>query len=335
MLELRDYLDLSESAARTQWLLIVDRQPTPTGARQVDFTPVETLLCFGLGLITTPGSSGRINLRESDDNVKRLAQLFKRTPGSLASKLANLDGRRENGARHERDLWIALTSEQGMRHFEILYAVIMSSARSIGLGYDRLPDFLGEESQSLQAVLEADQVSTADLMASIDDEVREWHDQHPTGDTAATERALLGTARVGQKQFAYAVLNNCGFICVFCGLGFRKAGLPSSKMLVASHIKSWRYSDNRERLDVRNGLAACPTHDAAFDSFLISVDDDLRILRTHTLATAIQADTFVQRNFGRVGMVDSLGLGETAIRPSPNYLAWHRGMSAEFGGVLS
>ncbi|WP_407664684.1 HNH endonuclease [Micromonospora tarensis] len=33
-------------------------------------------------------------------------------------------------------------------------------------------------------------------------------------------------------------------------------------MLVASHIKPWRVSTHAERLDPRNGLAACPTHDA-------------------------------------------------------------------------
>jgi putative restriction endonuclease len=37
-------------------------------------------------------------------------------------------------------------------------------------------------------------------------------------------------------------------------------------MLIASHIKPWRISTSTERLDVRNGLAACPTHDIAFDT---------------------------------------------------------------------
>ena len=42
------------------------------------------------------------------------------------------------------------------------------------------------------------------------------------------------------------------------------------RMLVASHIKPWKDSSPRERLDHRNGLAACPTHDAAFDAGLLA-----------------------------------------------------------------
>lgn len=335
MLELRDYLDLTVADAKAQWQSILDRQSVSTGARQGDFTAIETLLCFGLGLITSPGRSGRINLRETDTNVLRLAVLFKRAPGSLALKLANLDGRRENGAKHEQELWIALTSSEGLLRFQVLYAVVMEAGRSLGLDYRTLPDFLGEESRSFQTVLEADQISTPDLMESIDDEIREWYDTHPGGDLVATEKALLGTARVGQKQFAYSVLANCDFACVFCGLGFRSAGLPSSKMLVASHIKSWRFSDSRERLDIRNGVAACPTHDAAFDSFLISATDDLRILRTELLTLAIQQDSVIAKNFGPEALGAALQLSATAKAPLPSYLEWHRKKSSEFAGELS
>jgi putative restriction endonuclease len=37
-------------------------------------------------------------------------------------------------------------------------------------------------------------------------------------------------------------------------------------MLLAGHIKPWRDSTPIERLDPRNGLAACPAHDVAFDT---------------------------------------------------------------------
>jgi putative restriction endonuclease len=211
----------------------------------------------------------------------------------------------------------------------------MSAGRSIGLDYEQLPDFLGEESRSFQAVLEADQISTPDLMDSIDSEIRDWYDAHPDGDLSTTEKALLGTARVGQKQFAYSVLTNCGFVCVFCGLGFRSAGLPSSKMLVASHIKSWRFSDSRERVDIRNGVAACPTHDAAFDSFLISATDDLHILRAESLDIAIRTDALVNRNFGPEALGATLQIVGHAKAPSPAYLSWHRAMASDLGGPLS
>jgi putative restriction endonuclease len=211
--------------------------------------------------------------------------------------------------------------------------VLLEAGRSVGLEPDRLPDVLGSESGTFDAVLDADRVSTAELIVSVEGEVREWHDAHPGSDLSTTEKLMLGSARVGQKRFAFSVLNNCDFECVFCGLGFRSVGLPPSRMLVAGHIKSWSASDNRERLDVRNGLAACPTHDAAFDTFLISLSDDLRVLRTDALESARQMDAAVDRNFGAAGMRERIRFSESATPPSSDYLAWHRARSLqEIGG---
>jgi predicted restriction endonuclease len=39
-------------------------------------------------------------------------------------------------------------------------------------------------------------------------------------------------------------------------------------MLVAGHIKPWKDSTSAERMDLRNGLAACLSHDLAFDTGL-------------------------------------------------------------------
>ena len=38
-------------------------------------------------------------------------------------------------------------------------------------------------------------------------------------------------------------------------------------MLLAGHIKPWKDSTSSERLDLTNGLAACPSHDVAFEYF--------------------------------------------------------------------
>src|SRR5207342_3041074 len=74
-----------------------------------------------------------------------------------------------------------------------------------------------------------------------------------------TERILLAVARVGQHVFALNVLANCGGRCVFCGLNPGSFG--ARRMLVAGHIKPWKDSTSTERLDLRNGLAGCPSHD--------------------------------------------------------------------------
>ena len=325
MLELSDYLGLSTADARDQWKSILERSDIPFGSRQVDFTPVETLLCFGLGLISSPSKSGAINIKESNPMVIQLANLVKRRPGSLAAKLANLDGRRPNGAKHEKQLWIELTGD--LSRYFVLYEIAMDAARQLGLDQLKLPDFLGMESGTLAATVDADRVSNEDLRESIDPELRARFDDRGDDDFRVTERVLLGTARIGQKQFARSVLSNNGFSCVFCGLGFRSAGLPPARMLIASHIKAWSASTASERLDVRNGVAACPTHDAAFDSHLISIDSDLSIIRGPAIALAISKDPMIARNFGAGGMRDRIPIHSGSTAPAEAYLAWHRALA--------
>ncbi|GGE96076.1 HNH endonuclease [Mycetocola zhadangensis] len=325
MLELRDYLQLSRSAAEAQWREVLQRSSVPAGARQVDFAPIETLLCFGLGLIGHRSKRGNINISERDPVALKLASLVKRTPASLAAKLANLDGRRPNSARHERALWVALTND--LFHFGHLYATVIDAARLVGIDENQLPDFLDLPDTPLHAVVEADRISTDELRDSIEDEIRDWMNLNPGVDTVETERAMLGSARVGQQQFARKVLSNAGFACVFCGLSFKAMGLPSARMLVASHIKPWKNSIGSERIDPLNGLAACPTHDAAFDAFLITVLPDLSVVVTRELKKAIAGDAAIERNFGQEGLVRSLRIRARELAPGERYLSWHRKIS--------
>ena len=54
--------------------------------------------------------------------------------------------------------------------------------------------------------------------------------------------------------------------CVCNALPNATAG--RKRMLVAGHIKPWKDSTSAERMDLRNGLAACPSHDVAFNTGL-------------------------------------------------------------------
>lgn len=321
MLELRDYLDLNPNAAAAQWQAVLRRKSLAEGKRQEDFTPVETLLCFGLGLVGNRSTSGTINIPESSPVARKLASLFKRTPKSLAAKLANLDGRRPHAAKYEQQLWIQLTSDPF--HFESLYSIIMDAGRLVGLDEETLPDYLGVRDNKLQIVLEADSVSDDELMVSLEGAFAALNRPHDDNDNRDTERALLGTARVGQQQFARKVLTNSAFACVFCGSSTRSAKLPSSRMLIASHIKPWRTSEGRERVDPRNGLAACPTHDAAFEAYLISVDAGGAIVRSAALERAIATDESWRHNFGEHGLARRLLLPESSIMPAARYTDWH------------
>ena len=80
-----------------------------------------------------------------------------------------------------------------------------------------------------------------------------------------TERQAIVKSRIGQGQFRENLLSKYGK-CVITGVN-----IP--QVLVASHIKPWAVCDNRERLDVNNGLILSATYDRLFDSGLISFNE--------------------------------------------------------------
>lgn len=95
-------------------------------------------------------------------------------------------------------------------------------------------------------------------------------------------------------------------------------------MLTASHIKPWKDSNNDERLDTRNGLTACPTHDIAFDTGLITVDDDFRIQYASGVEADFASEPPLRAALGKPPLFDKLVLPTSAARPDFAYLDWHR-----------
>lgn len=82
-----------------------------------------------------------------------------------------------------------------------------------------------------------------------------------------TERRILAKARVGQGRFRADVAQawGKGEVCTLTGLA-----IP--ELLNASHIKPWRESSNRERLDPMNGLLLIAHADRLFDRYLMSFE---------------------------------------------------------------
>lgn len=76
--------------------------------------------------------------------------------------------------------------------------------------------------------------------------------------------------RVGQSYFRKMVLENYEEKCCITGLN-----VPQT--LRASHIVAWS-EDIRYRMNPENGLCLSATYDAAFDKYLISLDDDYRMI---------------------------------------------------------
>lgn len=87
---------------------------------------------------------------------------------------------------------------------------------------------------------------------------------------STTEREQLVAARMGQGLFRKELISIWGSCSV--------TGYSLTSLLVASHIKPWRWSSNKERLDPSNGLLLTPNLDKAFDRFLISFASSGNIL---------------------------------------------------------
>lgn len=81
-----------------------------------------------------------------------------------------------------------------------------------------------------------------------------------------TTKEALVQARVGQGRWRRDLL---GYWSSKCAI----SGLSVERLLRASHVKPWRDADNRERLDVFNGILLSPAYDAAFDAGLITFDE--------------------------------------------------------------
>jgi HNH endonuclease len=89
-------------------------------------------------------------------------------------------------------------------------------------------------------------------------------------DIETTERDSLIQSRIGQGKFRENLIK----LWQECSV----TGYKMVSLLVASHIKPWAYSDNKERLDPFNGLLLLPNIDKAFDMGYISFDKTGKIL---------------------------------------------------------
>ena len=318
---LSDYLEISPAVARAQWQRIVARPPPVKGKRQGVFEPIEVLLCHGLFLVLNPRSFGGANIHKVPGEAKRLAALFRRTPGSLTSKMLNLDGSREHGGRAEVELYVRLSKEP--ERYVALYRAAIEAGREVGLGPDVLPDYLGWLDAADAGLLGQDEIGHDELEIALREQHtnrRFWADEQGL-DEPITTRLVEQRVRHGQHRFARQVLASFGQRCGFCG--FSPVPLGMRRGLVASHIKPWRDSAPQERLDPRNGVAACPIHDVAFDQGFLTVNGGLRVHRAERLGVLVARDSAAQHLFGHETVARRLLLPEGAPEPGKRYLSWH------------
>ena len=99
-----------------------------------------------------------------------------------------------------------------------------------------------------------------------------------SADIAHTEVERMVRQRVGQNKFREAMLDYWGGACAVTGVAI-------SDVLRASHAKPWaECTTDAERLDVFNGFLLSANLDALFDRFLISFDEQGKLLIAPALA---------------------------------------------------
>jgi predicted restriction endonuclease len=130
---------------------------------------------------------------------------------------------------------------------------------------------------------------------------------------SVTETTAERKVRLGQDFFRRIVLANFDGRCALTGVA-----LP--ELVNASHIVGWAQAP-RLRLDPANGIALNRLHDAAFDRFLITFDEDLR------LVVGDRARRALRENAWAAAFLDLEGqrLAEPRRHPlSQGHLALHR-----------
>lgn len=186
---------------------------------------------------------GQLHSKQTD--IVELAARLQRTPSSVAMKLVN---------------------------FASLDPAIIGSGRSGLANASKLDRAVWEAFQgdwdgcfdASEAAISAESANPSNANAEPVEE------QHDVRDASNSEGTRLARFRRGQDFFRRAVLANFDMRCCI-------TGIAEPSLLVASHIVPWKI-DEKNRLNPRNGLALSGTLDRAFDTGLISIDKNLRIL---------------------------------------------------------
>lgn len=236
-------------------------------------------------------------LHKGNPLIIAVSEKMGRTPSSLGMKLCNFASldpvQRARGIRGltgatklDREMWNEFQSHLGS---------------------------LGPESeQLLHDLFTRDDEREVDFLQR--DEVRLEPSNWPNPPTGATESVASVKIRRGQHFFRQALLNAYGVRCCISGIN-----VPC--FLVASHIKPWG-DFPAERLDPHNGLCLSAIHDAAFDSGLITLDENLSVVLSKRLKSFFPQVTLEQNFVPFEGK--PIELPQKLAEPNAEFLRYHR-----------
>ena len=89
-------------------------------------------------------------------------------------------------------------------------------------------------------------------------------------DMTEKDKGNLIRARKGQGLYRQRLLEECPFCPI--------SGINDERLLIASHIKPWRDSNDQEKIDPKNGFALAPNYDCLFDNGFMTFEYDKTIV---------------------------------------------------------
>ena len=86
----------------------------------------------------------------------------------------------------------------------------------------------------------------------------------------------IRNARIGQGKYREDLLEECPF----CPITM----VNDERLLIASHIKPWAKSNDKEKVDPKNGFMLTPLYDKLFDKGFITFTNDKKMIVSNWLS---------------------------------------------------
>lgn len=133
-------------------------------------------------------------------------------------------------------------------------------------------------------------------------------DEQPEVKKPTKKEAEYNRARVGQGKYRELLLEEC----IYCPITM----INDERLLVASHIKPWAVSSDKEKIDPKNGFILSPLYDKLFDKGLITFTDDKRMV----ISNWISPSNVRRMNLENMKYYPKMPIDDMRIK----YLEYHR-----------
>lgn len=133
-------------------------------------------------------------------------------------------------------------------------------------------------------------------------------DEQPKTPKPTKKEAEYNRARVGQGKYRELLLEEC----IYCPITM----INDERLLVASHIKPWAVSSDKEKIDPKNGFILSPLYDKLFDKGLITFTDDKRMV----ISNWISPSNVRRMNLENMKYYPKMPIDDMRIK----YLEYHR-----------